>query len=89
MDLRHACEGGRIDLRRTAGDHDGCVRPFARGLADRLPSLGDGFSRHRAGIDHDHVLKAGALSMTFDHLGLMGVQPASKRDHFNSHADCV
>ena len=64
-DLVHRRERCRLDLRRAAGDHDLGLRVEAAELADRLPRLGGGFRRHRAGVDDDQVVAPGASSAAF------------------------
>ena len=50
----------RLGLRRAAGDHDLRAGALALEPADRLARLPHRLGGHRAGVDHDRVVEAGA-----------------------------
>ena len=78
IDLWHAGEALRLDLRSAARDDDARIRPLAARLADCLRGLAYGFARHGARVDNHAFAEVCRFGMAAHHLGLVGVQAAAE-----------
>src|ERR1700730_11451435 len=79
-DLGHVCEGGGLDLRGAAGDHDARIGALALEPAHGLTRLPHRFGVHCAGIDDDCVGYARRLRLAADDFGFASVEPATESD---------
>ena len=80
IDLGHAGEARRVDLRRAAGDDDLRRRPFPPRPADRLARLSHRFCRDGTRVDQDGVAKPGLRRLDPHDLRLERVEAAAESE---------
>ncbi len=82
IDFGHAGKTLGLDLRRASRHDDACRGPLAAESANGLRGLSNCFTRYCARIDDDSLIKSRLAGVTAHDLGLIGIEPATKRYHF-------
>src|SRR5262249_9700716 len=80
IDLVHAGESFRIDLRRAAGDDDLRAGPRAPRAPDGLPRLPHALAGHGASVDDHRLAEPGGARMLTHDFGFVGIEPAAEGD---------